>query len=377
MPPIPEFSLDARLYAADRKACFDQMRTAGRLVVINGSHCPTRRDDMLEALRNPALSARMNVARRRPWDLMVPLMCDPPEHTGIRRILQPLFTPRGLAGLQPALQSQAAALIGDVATRGRCEAMRDIAVPFPAQAVLTRLGLPLGDRDWLADVRDAVNSGVEENAESKLVTYLTWAIQAERHRPRPGSLLSRLLTSGELSAAQVLGFCWLLVFAGTETPTAAIGFALLELARRPQLRSRLRGHPEDIEAFVDEVVRVHPPVIMVNRVATEEVTVAGVTLPTGSRATVFLEAANLEDSGSDISVTDDGKVCRQSHLGFGSGTHHCLGVHLAKMELSLIVAEWLRRIPEFKLQPGFVPEIVCDRSTTFRLATLPLRWPAT
>ena len=76
-------------------------------------------------------------------------------------------------------------------------------------------------------------------------------------------------------------------------------------------------------------------------------------------------------------MTDDGKVCRQSHLGFGSGTHHCLGVHLAKMELSLIVAEWLRRIPEFKLQPGFVPEIVCDRSTTFRLATLPLRWPAT
>ena len=166
-----------------------------------------------------------------------------------------------------------------------------------------------------------------------------------------------------------------MVFAGIETVTVAIGFALMELATLPQLRSMLREHPDQIDAFVDEVVRLHAPLTMANRVATEPVTIAGATLPAGSMVTALLDAANFEkDSATEMSVTGDGKItCRQWHLGYGGGIHRCLGEHLAKIELQLIVSEWLRRIPEFELAPNFAPRFVfCNGSV--RLAALPLRW---
>jgi cytochrome P450 len=109
------------------------------------------------------------------------------------------------------------------------------------------------------------------------------------------------------------------------------------------------------------------------RITTEFVNVGGMTLPHGSRVRFCTAAVNRD--GSDAMSTDDlvmdGKVHR--HWGFGGGPHRCLDSHLARIELTVIVGEWLKQIPDFELHEGYVPEIQFP-SKTFALQSLPLRW---
>jgi cytochrome P450 len=178
---------------------------------------------------------------------------------------------------------------------------------------------------------------------------------------------------GNFTDLELLGMSHLLILAGLDTVTAAIGFCLLELARRPELRAQLRDNPRQIRVFIEEIVRLEPSAPVAPRVLTETVVVGGMTLPAGS--SVFLCMALVNRDGSDAISTDeltmDGKVHR--HWGFGGGPHRCLGSHLARMELTVIVDEWLKRIPEFELAPGYQPEIKFP-SKTFALKDLPLRF---
>ncbi|PQM48464.1 Putative cytochrome P450 143 [Mycobacterium talmoniae] len=106
---------------------------------------------------------------------------------------------------------------------------------------------------------------------------------------------------------------------------------------------------------------------------TESVSVGGMTLPAGTPVRLCMAAVNRD--GSDPTSTDDlvmdGKLHR--HWGFGGGPHRCLGSHLARLELTVVVEEWLQRIPEFELVPGYTPEIAFP-AMTFALKTLPLQW---
>jgi hypothetical protein len=108
-------------------------------------------------------------------------------------------------------------------------------------------------------------------------------------------------------------------------------------------------------------------------VTTTEVTIGDVTLPADTMVRLCVAAINRDDS-DEISTNDvvmDGKVHR--HWGFGGGPHRCLGSHLARIELTVIVAEWLKQIPDFELPDGYIPEIAFP-SKTFALKSLPLRW---
>jgi cytochrome P450 len=165
----------------------------------------------------------------------------------------------------------------------------------------------------------------------------------------------------------------LLILAGLDTVTAAIGFSLYELARRPQLRDALRDSPRQTRVFVEEIVRLEPSAPVAPRVTTEMVTIGGMTLPAGTPVRLCMAAVNRD--GSDAMSTDelvmDGKVHR--HWGFGGGPHRCLGSHLARIELTIIVAEWLKQIPDFDVPSDYTPEIKFP-SKTFALTQLPLHW---
>ena len=128
-----------------------------------------------------------------------------------------------------------------------------------------------------------------------------------------------------------------------------------------------------IAVFVEEMIRLEPSAPVVGRVTTKAVTVAGVTLPAGSEVRLCLGAINRDgsDAASGDDLVMDGKL--HKHWGFGGGAHRCLGSHLARMELNAVVNQWLCRIPEFELRPGFVPEIKWP-SATCTLPALPLRF---
>jgi cytochrome P450 len=146
-----------------------------------------------------------------------------------------------------------------------------------------------------------------------------------------------------LNDGEALGLSYVFVLASLDTVTSAIGAALLELARRPPMRAQLRENVDQVGVFVEEIIRLEPPAPVVARVTTQAVTIAGVTIPAGSKVRLCLGAINRDssDATSVDNLVMDGKV--HKHWGFGGGAHRCLGSHLARMELNLVVTEWLWR----------------------------------
>jgi cytochrome P450 len=377
----PQLSFASLPMAADRGLGWHVLRDAGRVVLVDGIFYLTHRDDVLAALRDPDL-----FSSKKAFDVLgsplplVPISFDPPEHTRFRKILQPFFSPHTLKEMLPSLQNQAIEIIEQVAANGECEVVADVAIPYPSQVFLTLFGLPLEDRDKLIAWKDSVIAISEapslEDADLtpalELVAYLGEAINARRADPGP-DILSQLLTGEEpLDDAEVMGLSFLFVLAGLDTVTAAMSSALLELARNPQLRATLREDPNQIDVFVEEIVRLEPPAPMLPRVTTAEVTIGNVTLPANTMVRLCVAAINRDDSDeiSTNTVVMDGKVHR--HWGFGGGPHRCLGSHLARLELRLIVDEWLRRIPEFSVKVGEEPHIVFP-ANTFALERVPLK----
>ena len=366
--------------AADRGVGWKALRDAGPVVFMNGFYYLTRREDVLAALRNPKVFSSRLALQPPGYPLPVlPLAFDPPEHTRYRKILQPYFSPQGLSKSRPVLQRHAADMIAGLADRGKCEAMADFANLYPFQVFLDLYGLPLEDLDHVIGLKDAVVadkpylSQADLDKGMELLAYLNDAIQ--QRRQNPGSdMLSRVMTGeGNFSDLELLGMSHLLILAGLDTVTAAIGFSLFELARRPRLRNALRDNPKQIRVFIEEIVRLEPSAPVAPRVTTEFVTVAGIMLPPGTPVRLCTAAVNRD--GSDTMSTDnlvmDGKVHR--HWGFGGGPHRCLGSHLARIELTIVVAEWLKQIPDFEVPADYTPEIRFP-SKTFALKELPLHW---
>jgi len=382
---LPKMEWESLPMADDRGAGWQALRDAGPVVVMNGIYYLTRRDDVLKALRDPAL-----FSSKRAFDMLgspiplVPIAIDPPEHTRFRHILQPFFAPNVLAGLLPSLQQQAVEIIDAFASRGQCEVIADIAIPYPSQVFLTLFGLPLEDRDRLIHWKDVIIAladlpdleGADLTPALELFSYLTEAIAAKRADPGDDILSALLTGENPLDDGEAIGLCYLFVLAGLDTVTSAMASALLTLARDPQLRRRLVADPNEVKVFIEEIVRLEPPAPVVPRVTTAEVTIGGVTLPENTQVRLCLGAINRDgaDEISTDAVVMDGKVHR--HWGYGGGPHRCLGSHLARLELALITTEWLKRVPDFHVADGFRPHIAFP-SQTFALTELPLVWDRT
>lgn len=378
---LPRILYEDLPMARDRGAGWAKLRDLGPVLYGEGWYYFTRREDVLAALRDPeSFSSRTDYDDMISPVPLVPLGFDPPEHTRYRRILHPYFSPQTLTSLLPSLQAQVIDIVDEIACRSECEVMADLAIPYPSQVFLTLFGLALEDRRRLIAWKDAIiafslatdPSSVDLTPAAELFGYLTEAVQTQRESPRDG-ILSDLLRGDEpLSDAEATGMSLVFVLAGLDTVTASIGAAMLELARRPDLRRQLRDRPEDVGAFVEEVIRLEPAAPVLGRVTTRPVTVGGVTLPAGSQVRLCVGAINRDgsDQHSGDDLVMDGKL--HKHWGFGGGPHRCLGAHLARMELRLVVTEWLARIPDFELAPGFVPEITWP-SATCSLPELPLR----
>jgi hypothetical protein len=127
---------------------------------------------------------------------------------------------------------------------------------------------------------------------------------------------------------------------------------------------------------IEEILRLEPPAPTTPRVALREVEVCGVTIPAGAPVMLCLATANRQagrfahPDGIDLQQAD------RSHLSFGGGIHRCLGAHLARRELRLVVEEFHKVIPDYEVATGVEPEIVWP-SGTFHLRALPLVFPAT
>jgi cytochrome P450 len=359
-PALP--ALETLPFAHDRDAAWHMLLAPGKVAVSDaGVYFLSGADVVEEAARNPELFSSQGA-----FDLvgspfpMVPIAFDPPEHSRFRRVLDKFFGPRRMAERAPELREQVGKLIDQIMAAGsNPEVMSALAVPFPSQVFLTLFGLPLGDRDLLIGWKDAVLAfsaaeGAAASPESlargsELVSYLNGHLAARRGSDGD-DLLSQLLSDssdGALTDEEIIGLCFLFLIAGLDTVTAATGFALYELARNPALRATVVDDEEAVTHFIEEVLRINPPVPYVPRMTTAEVTVAGVTIPAGSNCWLGLGTANRDPARyPDADVIHQR---RDNHFTFGRGPHRCLGSHLARLELRLIIEEWNRRIPTYSV----------------------------
>ncbi|MEE6179723.1 cytochrome P450 [Mycobacterium sp. 050134] len=377
-PPPPFVEADRSLIAANPRAHWRALQGSPVFLDASGYYYVTRREDVLAALHDYTTfaSRRRQMARPRPGvrtlPIPVPIGYDPPEHSRFRRLLHPFFSPQAVAELMPELRRQAAELIGSVAPDGACDGIRDVANPFPFGVLVTLCGLPWSDREMLATWAEAVDWDVPGSAPAaELLDYLVTAIESDE----PPALAAHLQSGADpFTEDEVIGFYALLCFA-QDGMQAGIGSALLHLACDRDLQNLLRREPDQMWAFVEELLRLETPLPFIGRFTTRDVTIAGVTIPAGCVVRLCLASTNLDGSEEAwVTVAEDGRIRPKSHRSFAAGVHRCLGKALARMELSVVVSEWLSAIPDFTLEEGFTPRFLFTQGGSMTLAGLPLQW---
>ena len=338
--------------ATDREAAWKLLQDHGPVVEIDGAYYVTSAAGVETVLHDPQLfSSKLAFDVLGSPVPLVPLAFDPPEHLRYRRMLAPFFSPGVISRLYDSLREQVAAIIDPLAKAGRCDVVRDLCVPFPTQVFLTLMGLPLEDTDRLVHWKTAVlaattpgkSTSDDLTAALELFTYLTESIESRRGASDDSLWTSVVNDPSDeaLSTDELVGLGFLLVLAGLDTVTSTLSIAFERLAGDPALQARLAGEPSLIPDFVEELVRLDPVATFTPRVTSRETVLEGTLLPSGAHVVMVFGTANRESD--------------ERHWGFGGGVHRCLGSHLARAELRLVLEEWLKRIPEFSFSPGFTP----------------------
>jgi cytochrome P450 len=290
-----------------------------------------------------------------------PITSDPPEHKPAKQLLLPPFTPDAMKKLEPRVRTICNELIDEFINDGKCDAAARYTKHVPVRAIAHMLGIPEKDGElfiqWIHEILElsikdesTLKRGVQEMTE-----YFAGQIEQRKQHPTD-DLISTLMNArdknGEpLSDTHVLGSLRLLLIAGIDTTWSAIGASLWHLAKTPADRERLVAEPELMPIAVEELLRAYSPVTMAREVMKETV-ISGCPVKPGNMVLLSFPAANRDPAmfPDADKVVIDRKENR--HAAFGLGIHRCVGSNLARMEMTVAIQEWLKRIPEFRLDPA-------------------------
>jgi cytochrome P450 len=355
-------AVDARIIASDRAPRTAYQRARESVPKHENDVIVGRRCDVEEVLRHPELyssAGRRPVGNVRP---LCPVELDPPAHSAWRAALDPLFAPNQVGDLASSITRLAEGLIDGFAGEPEIDFTTQFSVPFPAQVLMTLLGLPLDDLPWLLDLKDGVvrpNRALGKPLDDPQVIAYQTTMGAEvydyfgtaldfRQGTRTDDLLSRLLeveVDGQrLSRESVLDVCFGLLVEGITPMSAALDCIFARLAEHPESRDAVAANPRQA---LEELLRWEAPVTFVTRTAVENTALGGCPISAGQRVFVLLSAANIDPVESrDADILRWNRQINR-HLTFGAGIHRCLGSHLARLELSIALREWHARIPHY------------------------------
>jgi cytochrome P450 len=335
-------------------------RTDGTLVIA-------RREELAEFLRHPAVRAtdgvHYNMGGQRP---LIPLDLDGEAHRKYRKLLDPLFTPKRVAGLAPVIRARTNALIDEFAGQGEAELLSGLCAPLPTHIFIDLLGLPLDDLPLFLNFKEAVvrprGATVAEQQENmraageRMYEYLVRILAGRRAGPARDDLLGGFLTvevdGGRLSDTEIVDICYLLVIAGLDTVTCSLSCLLAWFAGHPVERRRVMADPALVGKAIEELMRFESPVPLGHRWVTEDIEVRGRHFPAGSMVEVVWAAANVDSASFRDPLTVDFERPRNAHVSFAAGPHRCLGSNLARLELRVALEEFHQRIPEYEITGG-------------------------
>ena len=323
-------------------------------------------------LQGSGLSAMLGVNWR-----LVPLDCDPPEHTLYRTLLNPHFTPQAVGELDGAIRETCRSLASKFEGRRGCEAISEFVAPFPTHLFLALMGMPLDQAPqflaWEHSLLRGGDAAERIGAGKAIAHYLAGFIREQRTAPRTALLKGLVVARIDgrlLEDEEILGMLYLLYIAGLDTMQGVMGWILKHLACDAPLQARLRAQPEDIPRAVEELLRAYS-VVSTWRCVAQDLVFHGVQMRQGDPVLLPLYLAARDPQAHENPHAID--LARTSgRLGFGAGPHHCLGAHLVRREMRMVLETFLSRFDRIHIPPGDA----CDHHTgvVFGVDRLPLAW---
>lgn len=306
-----------------------------------------------------------NVVSRHP---SVPNGMDPPEHTLYRQMIEPYFAPDRIAAFEPVFRRIARELVDHLAANPSSDVIRDFAEPYAVRIQCGFLGWPQSLHApllaWIYRNRAAT---LARDAEAMAAVALEFdghirAQLAVRERAGAGAaddlttcLLRQTVDGKRLDHAGIVSILRNWTVGELGTIAACVGIILHFLAGRPDIQDRLRRDRGELAQAIDEILRLHGPLISNRRVATRAVTIGGRTLEAGDRITVMWASANRDGAVfADADAFHPGRD-QSRNLLYGAGIHVCPGAQLARMQLNIVVDELLEGLEPFSLLPGAAP----------------------
>src|SRR3954465_6632587 len=313
------------------------------------------------------------------------LEMEPPDHTRLRRLISTAFARGHVERLRPWVEELAGRLVDGLVERSDggepVDLLSGMAEQLPVAVIAELLGVPEADRLLLRPWSNAIvkmyeygrTTAVEESAEhaaAEFVAYLR-GLAADRRKHLGDDLVSHLVsvrdTEGDrLTEDELVTTCILLLNAGHEATVNVSGNGLLALLRHPDELARLRADRSLLPTAIEELMRFDSPLQLFERTATEDVSLAGVTVERGQKVAALLGAANRDPAVfAEPDVLDVGRT-DNPHISFGAGVHFCIGAPLARVELQASFGALLGRTSRLELgrparrRPEFVIRGLAD-----------------
>jgi cytochrome P450 len=347
---------------------WEQLRAASPVVHTErflGCYLPTTYEAVREIAHNTEhfSSRRVLVRDVRPeiTARAPPITSDPPEHKPAKQVLLPPFTPDAMKKLEPRVRAICNELIDEFIADGKCDAAARYTKHIPVRTIAHMLGIPEKDSDlFIKWIREILELGIKDQealmrGANDMTEYFAGHVEHRKTHPTD-DLISTMMKARDrngqpLSDEHVLGSLRLILIAGIDTTWSAIGSSLWHLAKTPSDRERLVSEPELMPTAVEELLRAYSPVTMAREVM-KETTVSGCPVRPGNMVLLSFPAANRDPAmfPDADKVVIDRKENR--HAAFGLGIHRCVGSNLARMEMTVAIEEWLKRIPDFRLDPA-------------------------
>lgn len=365
----------------------------------------TRHEDVVACFRDPRLSSNRKklyeAQFRDPGPDALPAflrfvdsqmaMKDGAEHIRARRQANPGFTAQTIESWRPAIRRITEELVERVLPLGCMDVVTELSYQLPPRVIAEVLGVPTRDQErfvaWSGPLVDISNfsPGADlrtlalraEEAARALHEYLGALIEERRRAPGRDVLSQMVLAQqeGGTSPEDLVSDAVLILFAGHTTTTDQISNGIHALLTHPDELRKLQANPALVKSAVEEILRFNPAVPFIHRIAAETLELHGRTIPQGSMVFLGMAAANRDPAAfSDPDRFDITRAVQQKVLSFGFGPHQCLGAHLARRELEVVLEVLFQRLPGLRLDEEHPPRPKNTTLFSHGLDALHVRW---
>ncbi|SFR89822.1 cholest-4-en-3-one 26-monooxygenase [Sphingomonas jatrophae] len=288
---------------------------------------------------------------------------DPPDHRRHRALVEGAFRTQALEERLPQMQAIAAEIVDRVIDRGSCEFVSEVAIQLPLRVMCMVLGVPDADRQHIVDLTDTLIMADDPDfardraegfmASIALIDY--GEALAARERANPGDTLTTRILAAEIDGERLSDrdfgrFFNNLIVGGIETTRNTLSWAMFEFWRHPEQYRMLQADPSLVDAAVEEVLRYRNPVVYLRRTATGETEVGGERVAAGDKLVCLLGSPNRDErffaEPERFDITRPPANTRRHYRTFGAGPHFCVGMHQARLNLTVMLGEIARRIDD-------------------------------